>query len=257
MVPVQRMGSAHRRRRRRARSHRRPLGRLAGFTSRIRARYGVAPGKPRFASLVLRHGVSPEHMPVASQHRHTHLHPVLHQHTVSRVLVLSRLVPQLQSLTPKFAPATRARLPRPRTAIDLKPGVASRRNRTGSVATSWPTARTARPPIVAAAPPAVRRTGPRPATVLTPRLTVRTAPKSTTSERVAAAQPVEAPTAVGVTAGGIAQSAPRSPSVALAPSLTGVVGQPELDLDVVTTEVLRRIEGRAIAQRERLGRGTF
>jgi hypothetical protein len=93
----------------------------------------------------------------------------------------------------------------------------------------------------------------------TSRFTVRTAPATpvpTVVRRATpAAEPAAAHRAVAATAAPRRDPTPWQPAVA---TIAGGADEvPALDLDAVTGEVLRRIERRAIAQRERLGWGTF
>jgi hypothetical protein len=244
--------------RRRLRTVARMPGRPAGIASGIRARYGVGRARPAYPTTVFRRRAVPGPVTVRSHHQHVHLHPVLQRHVLARVGILSPVVRQPPPpVRPVTTSATRTPVRRPPAADPRQRRVPSRANRSTATATSRPAARTTVPGAAPATPPAVRRTGPRPA--MASRFTVRTAPTSTRPSVVRQApsvtQPFAAPRAPDEPAPRWHEATPWSTSVA--PSATAVAAQPALDLDVVTTEVLRRIEGRAVAQRERLGRGPF
>jgi hypothetical protein len=198
-----------------------------------------------------------------SHHEHLHVHPVLQRHTVARQTWPERherATPEPRR--PGQAPVTetgRAKL------APARPRLVTGSSRLAPIAASLPS-RTMRRP--AAEPPAgSRRPGVRTGPVPAARFTARTAPAqpvpAVPRRLLVPAPEAQAPPRTAESAGGAPGHAlPARPPGAPPdhPVVTGFPGSPPaapLDLDFVTGEVLRRIERRAIAQRERLGRGAF
>ena len=236
-------------------------GHLAGFAARIQARHAVTRRPAGRTSRVLL-GRFPANVTQLSHHEHLHLHPVPPRPGMIRQArpgQRQRATPELRQPGRVPAPeAARARLApaRPR----LVPGTPQL-----APITATPPARTVRRPA-SGLPATSRRPGVRTAPVPAARFTARIAPAPpviAVLRRPTPAPAAQPPPRTAAPAGGVPGNAlparppgapPEQPVVAASP------GRPPaapLDLDFVTGEVLRRIERRAIAQRERRGRGAF
>lgn len=230
--------------------------RLAAFAETIQARYGAASWKARRVPLVfLRSRLADGSY--YSHHDHRHLHSVLSRYSVVRWDQPRSSLPPPSVARPPQSPM-RAEgiafaLPRPvagtvRPVPVLSPPLIDVARRTGSAAAAG----TSRSESQTAAT-RVGRFTPR----MAPAGQVPAVPR--VSVVGAAYEPSRrAPEPAGAAADAIPQRAPAAvPDPPLVGTSPGISHAVPLDLDLVTGEVLRRIERRALAQRERLGRAAF
>lgn len=234
---------------------------LAGFAKGIRARYAVSRGRAERTSRVLL-GRSLAQVSQFSHHEHVHVHPVLPRHTVTR---------QTWSAPhQRAAPEARRRGQAPVTEtgrgklVPDRPRLVTGSSRSAPITAPLSTRAVRR--SAAGLPVSIRGPGMRVALIPAAHFTARTAPAQpvrAVSRRLAPAPETQTPARPAEPAGDVpGHEVTARPAGAPSdhPVVTGSPGgRPTvpLDLDFVASEVLRRIERRAIAQRERLGRGAF
>jgi hypothetical protein len=232
-------------------------GRPASLAAGIQARYTAISPQARRTARVLRRSAASYVLSLRGHHEHVHVHPVLHRHTLIRV---THPAPPVWPAPARPGPMRAPSAPWPGWPALARPAgrTVPRRNRSAPAAVP-PPLRTARHLEARTVRPSPRRPGTQAALTLASRFAARIAPATAAPGVVRRADPPPPPAATSPAVNAPAEARPdRAPRTdPVVTTAQGVSQAPGVDLDAVTGEVLRRIERRAVAQRERLGRGPF